>query len=496
MLTRGGCVLMLKEFDFDRDKSAYTHFSFSDLGDKLGRLKRIANSMEIPVLVIVDGWESSGKGYMISKLIKDLEPRSSRVSVFSSPSANERDHPFLWRYWLKIPGKGELVVFDRSFYYELMSELDPDEETYQKIMQDVKAMEKQLIDDGTIVIKFFLHQTKETQTERIESLQEEEHASLLVGERDFTQNKAYDQYLNYFDRILTDSNYDFCPWYVLSSENSKACAKTLMGQVAISLTKGINRAIAREQKAETFVRDYQEVSRPLAGIDLNLSIEKKLYKKKLKTLQKEAGRLSFELYRKNIPVVLAFEGVDAAGKGGAIKRLTQSFDPRGYRVMSVGAPDETQDRYHYLWRFYQAMPRRAAMTIFDRSWYGRVLVERVEGFAHPEEWNRAYQEINEMERHMGHSNTLIMKFFIYIDKDEQLKRFKARQNDPDKMHKLTDEDWRNREKWDQYIAAMNEMLVRTHTTHAPWVIVEGMDKRFARIKVLESFIEQAEKYLN
>ncbi|HHX55006.1 MAG TPA: hypothetical protein GX705_01500, partial [Clostridiales bacterium] len=202
-----------------------------------------------------------------------------------------------------------------------------------------------------------------------------------------------------------------------------------------------------------------------------------------------------QFYIKGIPCVLAFEGMDAAGKGGAIERLTRYMDPRGYEVIPTSAPDETEISYNYLWRFYRDFPNKGRISIFDRSWYGRVMVERIEGFAEEAEWKRAYNEINQMEKHLNNFGTLVLKFFVCIDKDEQLERFKDREQEANKLYKITDEDWRNRDKWDEYIIAMNEMLVRTNTEYAPWIIVEGNDKQHARLKVLEKFIEYGRKIL-
>ena len=201
--------------------------------------------------------------------------------------------------------------------------------------------------------------------------------------------------------------------------------------------------------------------------------------------------LHSELDSRRIPVVLGFEGWDAGGKGGAIKRLTEAMDPRGYVVNPTAAPSAVEKNHHYLWRFWKA----GHVAIFDRTWYGRVMVERIEGFCTKEEWQRAYKEINDMEAHLAHSGAIVLKFWMHIDKDEQERRFKERMENPEKQWKITDEDWRNREKWDQYEEAVNEMVIRTSTSYAPWIIVEGNDKYYARIKVLESVVNAIERRL-
>lgn len=194
-------------------------------------------------------------------------------------------------------------------------------------------------------------------------------------------------------------------------------------------------------------------------------------------------------------MVLGFEGCDAGGKGGAIKRLTEAMDPRGYVVNPTAAPSAVEKNHHYLWRFWKDMPKAGHVAIFDRTWYGRVMVERIEGFCTKEEWQRAYKEINDMEAHLAHSGAIVLKFWMHIDKDEQERRFKERMENPEKQWKITDEDWRNREKWDQYEEAVNEMVIRTSTSYAPWIIVEGNDKYYARVKVLESVVTAIERRL-
>ena len=206
---------------------------------------------------------------------------------------------------------------------------------------------------------------------------------------------------------------------------------------------------------------------------------KKLYQQRLETLQ-------YELFRKKRSVIIIFEGWDAAGKGGDIHRLVEELNPRLYRVVPVGSPNDTEKAHQYLWRFCDAIPLAGHITIFDRSWYGRVLVERVEGFCTEEEWRRAYREINEFEKILVDAGAIIFKFWLQIDKETQLERFESRQNDPEKNWKITEDDWRNRNKWDDYKVAVDEMLQKTSTTGAPWIIIESRDKRYSRAKVLKT----------
>jgi polyphosphate kinase 2 (PPK2 family) len=231
----------------------------------------------------------------------------------------------------------------------------------------------------------------------------------------------------------------------------------------------------------------------LKKTDVSLSLSKSEYLKKLESKQARIQELHHELYRLRIPLVIVYEGWDASGKGGNIRRLTEKMDPRGYEVIPVSAPNDVEKAHHYLWRFWTEFPKAGHVTIFDRSWYGRVLVERVEGFCTQTDWKQAYNEINEMEDNFRHFGSIVLKFWVHIDKDEQLKRFKAREENPHKRWKLHEEDWRNREKWDLYEEAAEEMFLRTHAPKSPWTIIEGNCKRYARIKALNVVIEAIEK---
>jgi polyphosphate kinase 2 (PPK2 family) len=230
-------------------------------------------------------------------------------------------------------------------------------------------------------------------------------------------------------------------------------------------------------------------------VDLSLKLDQKEYEQQLKRLQATVYLQGLEVYRRQRPVVLVFEGWDAAGKGGAIKRVTEKLDPRAYVVHTIAAPSGDDKSHHYMYRFWRRLPPAGQFAIFDRSWYGRVLVERVEGFARPDEWQRAYAEINEFERQLIARGTIICKFWLHLSPDEQLRRFEERQNVPYKAWKLTDEDWRNRARWPQYEEAADEMLLRTSTPAAPWTVVESEDKRFARIKVLRTVAQRLEDEL-
>lgn len=485
---------MLKKFEENKTKLRYDSFGVSELGTRLARLQRIAQSMNIPILIIVDGWESAGKGYVIKDLVRELNPKYFDVQVFDHATEDEEDYPFLHRFWIQIPKKGHVKVFDRSFYYELMSDLDLNEDELKKHIESIKGIEKTLYDDYTVILKLFLHIGKDSQKERIEEYQESESKSFYIDNHDLHQNEHYDEYLKHLSKVLELTDFEKTPWNIICSENMKSASKEALGLAIEKIEEGIERVVTARSGGVRLKRDYVPENKPLDEIDLKKSISDEEYDEKLKDLQNEVADLMLKYHSHGIPTVLVFEGVDAAGKDGAIARLIRYVDPRSTKVHAISSPDQTENSYNYLWRFYTRLPKRGRLGIFSRSWYGRVMVERVEGFAKENEWERAYDEMLQLEKEIYDFGGLVLKYFVVIDQDEQLKRFEAREEDLDKQYKITEEDWRNRDKWGVYIEAMNEMLDRTNVDYAPWVIVEGNDKQYARIKVLETFLDHAKKH--
>lgn len=483
---------MLKDFDFDQKDATLSGTKRSELGSELAALQRKLVDSESAMLIIVDGWESSGKGHILKDLTKELDPRYFEVNVFDDALDDNDKHPFLWRFARDLPGKGRIAFFDRSFYSELMNELKVDDDRLDHHLGYISFLERMLVADNTIVLKLFLHHSEKTMEKRIEKLKNDPYREFLITKDDEKQLRKYNKYLKHFDRIMEKTNFEASPWHVISSEDLKDASREAIRIASSTLKDHL------EQAAELPTSPIRSglKEKPLEKIDLEAAITEEEYEAQLEKLQEEAGELVYEMWLKKIPCVLVFEGTDAAGKGGAISRLTRLIDPRSYDVATTAAPTENESRYNYLWRFYQTFPIKGKMTIYDRSWYGRVLVERVEGFTPEYRWAAAYEEINEMEHNLVHDGLLIIKFLIVIDKEEQKKRFKDRENDPEKNYKLTAEDWRNHEKFEQYEEAMNEMVARTDTKDAPWIIVEGNQKEYARIKVLKEFISRARAFID
>ena len=465
---------------------------------RLAVLQRACKAAGMPVMIVFEGLGASGKGTQINRLIQAMDPRGFVVHAVNKESQEEAMHPFLWRFWTKIPPKGQIAVFDRSWYRTVLTDRFDQrtpEAALPQAFEDIRSFEEQLTSGGYVLIKLFLYISKEEQKKRFQKLLQTEETAWRVSKEDLQRNKRYQEYLDMNEEMLQKTDTDFAHWTIIEAEHRDFAAAKIMTVVANRLQAELDKQKNEEKKP--VIKDTGESesfrSGALSGVDLTKKLSRDEYKKRLQALQERIGFLHNELYRLRIPVVLGFEGWDAGGKGGAIKRLTSHLDPRGYLVHPTASPNDTERQYHYLWRFWKDMPKDGHITIFDRTWYGRVMVERIEGFCTKEEWKRAYREINEMEQHLVNAGAVVLKFWMQIDKDEQERRFRDRMNNPEKQWKITDEDWRNREKWDQYEVAVNEMLLRTSTSYAPWIIVEGNDKYYARVKVLETVIEAIEK---
>jgi len=465
----------------------------SRLGEKFAELQRELQKTKKSMLVIVDGWESSGRGYLLKDLTRELDPKNFEVSVFEESSIDESEHPYLYRYFIKAPNEGQIIFFDRSFYYDLFTDSSIKGERLENLIDDISFVEEALSNDDTLVVKFFLHQTKREMNKRIKKLEIDPYRHVRLDDRDYKQLKNYKDYYKHFDTILSRTNYTATPWNVLYVDGRKNTSRKALKLCIDQLTAFLDEKNTRESPELLDLPVAEHL--PLNQVDLSLSISEEDYDKELKKLQKKASDLLFQVYINNQSVIVAYEGTDAAGKGGNIERLTRRMDPRGYDVATVSAPKNDEFSRHYLWRFYRDLPTTGRMTIFDRSWYGRVLVERIEELTPEYRWKEAYSEINKMEHNLERQGYLILKYLIVIDKDEQLERFNDRAEDPKKQYKLTDEDWRNHERFDDYKQAMNEMVYYTSTDHARWKVVSGTDKKFARIAVLKDFIKELSAFI-
>ncbi len=491
---------MLEKIDLTKSlkKKEYKK-RMAKLESKIAFLQRELKNLGVPVMIVFEGFGAAGKGTQINRLIQALDPRGFTVYSTDAETKDEKMHPFLWRFWTKTPEKGRIAVFDRSWYRKLL--VDRYEKKTSKkeipiILEEISSFEKQLTDGGTLVMKFFLDISEREQKKRFHKLMEKKATSWRVSDKDLDRNKHFQDYLEMADEMLTKTDSDYAPWTIVEAEDDRYATVKILSTVAAAFEdryKKEKESKKKEREVDGRFDKSELNDSVLKKVDLSKKMEEKAYEKRLDELQKKLRLLHGKLYAKRIPVVLAFEGWDAGGKGGAIKRLTNALDPRGYTVNPTSSPNDIERAHHYLWRFWTKMPKDGHIAIFDRTWYGRVMVERIEGFCTTQDWQRAYKEINQMEQQLVNHGAVVLKFWLHIDKEEQAHRFQDRQDNPEKSWKITDEDWRNREKWDLYEKAVDEMLVRTSTADAPWIIVEGNDKLYARIKVLETVVNALEK---
>lgn len=452
---------------------------------KMGELQRKAKEMQVPILIIFEGLEASGKGASINEILLSLDPRGYKVISHSNPF-DLKNIPFK-QYWQYIPGKGEYHIFDQSWYYYALNEKN--EVTVR--CKEINQTEKTLIRSGMTIIKFFIYVSKEVQKKRYKKAMENPAQAWKVDKEAWKKYKEYDDIMKRWNDIIERTNNYNCEWNIICADDIRGARSEIFRIIVENLETKLN---APEIRPDDVILPYK-IPFSLDEVDLNKSLTKEEYKKRIGELQDKIYDLHHRIYINKIPVIIVYEGWDAGGKGGNIRRLVEKMDPRGYDVNPIAAPNDVERKKHYLWRFWRTIPSKGKVGIFDRSWYGRVMVERVEGFATKYQWKRAYTEIRDMERQWAQDGAVIIKFWIQISSEEQLKRFEERKNTPYKNWKITDEDWRNRDKWDQYKIAVEEMIARTSEEYAPWHIIPGNDKYYARVYALEIVVKTLEKRL-
>ena len=474
--------------------------AITPLKEKLSILQRTLRDLEIPVIIVIEGWNAAGITMSTKEIIQSLDPRGFTLHAMDKSTDEERARPFMWRFWVKTPSKGRIALFARSWYSRALAE-KLSSVGWKKSLKDeinsIAIFERQLSDSGVIIIKFFLHISKDEQKLRLLERERNPLTAWLVTPNIWEFHHNYDTYHPIIDEFIEKTDTDYAPWHIIEATDRKYA----IFRVYSILVKNLEKRIAAEGENRSRKGKQKNISRPQKNPVPRRSSATKSYSKEecqalLGNLQIEMLELNYLLFKRKIPFIIVYEGWDAAGKGGNITRLSRYINPLGYDVLPVSAPNDYESQHHYLWRFIRNYPKAGHFAIYDRSWYGRVLVERVEGLCSESEWQRSYQEINEMEQdYIESSGGGIVKFWLEISKEEQLKRFHQREKDPLKQYKITDDDWRNREKWDLYDAAVDEMLARTNTPHAPWIVIESDNKWYARVKALKEVIRHAEKLL-
>ncbi len=458
----------------------------------------LASAKRFPVILLVAGVDGSGKSETVNTLNEWMDPRHIQTVGLDAPSDEERERPHMWRYWRALPPKGKIGIFDGSWYTwpileraygrSKTSDLDQD-------MARVARFEQMLIHEGALVLKFWMHLGKDVQRKRLKGLEKDPKTRWRVTERDWEHFERYDTFRQVSERALRATSTADAPWIVVEATDPRYQRLTVGKVLLEALRARLDTPAAAPTSLAAEPRVAVDQVNVLKALDLTQRLDKQDYEEALLTYQGRLTRLTRHSNFRKHSVVLAFEGMDAAGKGGGIRRITQALDARLYQIHPVAAPTEEERAQPYLWRFWRYLPRRGKVAIFDRSWYGRVLVERVEGFCSEADWRRAYSEINEFEDQIVRSRSILLKFWLSVSLDEQLRRFQERQDTPFKRFKITDEDWRNREKWPAYEAAVCEMLDRTSTEIAPWTLVERENKYFGRIKMLRTICKRLEDEL-
>jgi polyphosphate:AMP phosphotransferase len=475
----------------------------------LGAQLELLELKRFPVIVLVNGVDGAGKGETVHVLGEWLDPRHVRTRAFGDRTEDERMRPPMWRFWQALPPKGKIGILFGSWYSEpivgrVLGKLK--ETDLAAEIDAIRSFEKLLIDDGAVIVKLWFHLSKKGQKKRLRELESNELTSWRVTAADWRNHKHYDEFAVVNERVLRETSTGHAPWVVIDGtdanyraltagrallaamrrrlDTEKAAAKKKNGKAA----KGGN---AREPVAS--VLDTVDTAGILRDLPFKERLSKEKYETKIVRVQGRLATLSRSPRMKKHGVAVVFEGMDAAGKGGAIRRVTGALDARLYNVIPIAAPTDEERAQPYLWRFWRHVPRKGQVVLYDRSWYGRVLVERVEGFASEEAWTRAYREINEFEEQLVAGGLVVVKIWLAITKAEQMKRFKERETTPYKQFKITDEDWRNRKKWDDYVVAASDMIDRTSTSLAPWTVIEANDKHLARVRTIETICERMEE---
>lgn len=453
--------------------------------------QRHARARGLPVMLLINGVAGAGKGELVNQLLEWLDSRGVQTHVFWDETDEEKQRPRWWRYWRVMPKAGEIGILFGGWYAQLIADrmqgrLSDDGMTGE--LERIRESEHMLVKDGVLLVKFWFHLPAGEQARRVAKRRKDPQSHWHMAPETAKQANHYDEFIDTATRVVRETDTGEAPWYMVEATDRQfrdlAAGKTLLRAIDTRLRAGSGQPLAEVSHAPA-LPDAASARRTIVDhVDPDLALDKSEYHKHKKKLDAEINRLGWQAFKARHSVVVLFEGWDAGGKGGAIRRLTEALDARLYRVIPIAAPNDEEAAHHYLWRFWRQVPRDGYWAIFDRSWYGRVLVERVEGYAAQPEWARAYHEINTFEEQLAEHGITLLKFWLNISPDEQLRRFEAREETPHKQHKITPDDWRNREHWDDYKAAVNEMVIRTSTEYAPWHIIPANDKRYARIEVM------------
>jgi AMP-polyphosphate phosphotransferase len=457
----------------------------------------LAQQARFPVIIVIGGVEGAGKSEAVNILSEWMDPRHLHVHAFPDASDEERERPPMWRFWRALPPKGKIGILFGAWHTQPIVDrvlgAITDAELDQRIT-DVHRFERMLADEGALVLKFWFHITEKQQKKRLDDLASDPRTAWRVTEHERTFAKLYPRFSRVAERFTRATSTAEAPWIVVASHDDRYRNLTVGTTLLSALRARLDDTAAKRAPERTppLLPPLDKVT-VLRALKLDQPMTRDTYERELDRWQGRLALLSRDKRFKRTSVVTVFEGNDAAGKGGAIRRITAALDARSYQGVAIAAPTEEERAQPYLWRFWRHIPRHGRVLLFDRSWYGRVLVERVEGFCSEADWMRAYPEINDFEKQLVDHSVVVVKLWLAIDEKTQLARFEHRQQTAFKRFKITDEDWRNRTKWDAYETAVCDMIDRTSTQFAPWTLVEANNKYFARVKVLKTLVRAIER---
>ena len=474
-------------------------------GELLAAQRALLEAARFPVIIVFAGVDGAGKGETVNLLHEWMDPRWLVARAFGKPSEEERERPDYWRYWLALPPAGRIGLFLSSWYSKPV--LDAayrriDSGTFDQHLDAIVEFEKALADDGALILKFWMHLGRNQQRKRLKSLEKNPLTRWRVSKLQWKHWRMYDRFVDAAERAIQRTSTGQAPWRIVEGVDEPyrnlAVGRSIRDAIRARLADAENEVRLRRTARRAAAPPERRATRRatvLSRLDMSGVVAKGAFERRLEKYQGRLNALQRDASREGFSTILLFEGWDAAGKGGAIRRVTAALDARDYQVIPIASPTDEERAHHYLWRFWRHLPRAGRLTIFDRSWYGRVLVERVEGFATREEWMRAYAEINRFEQQLAEHDAVIVKYWLHVTPGEQLRRFRAREKSPYKQWKLTEEDWRNRRKWREYELAVDEMVERTSTRIAPWTLVPANDKYFARLDILRTVCSRLDKAL-
>jgi polyphosphate:AMP phosphotransferase len=450
------------------------------------------------VVILVNGVDGAGKGETVNLLNEWMDPRHIRTRAFGPPGDDARQRPEMWRYWKALPPKGRIGILFGSWYTDPILQRVMGHEKrarFDRRLERIRHFERMLVAEGVLLIKLWFHLSKKAQSRRLRQLSAHKSTAWRVGDGEWKHHKRYGEFITACEEALRETATGEAPWDVIDGSDAEYRALTTGRLLADRIAARLAGKRVKLSPPPPPPEPPIDGKTLLAALDYSHHLGHKAYKHKLEKLQADIAQLTRSKAMRERSLVLAFEGMDAAGKGSTIRRITTALDARYYRVIPIAAPTEEERAQPYLWRFWRHVPGHGHVTIFDRSWYGRVLVERVEGYAAEPDWMRAYSEINEFEDQLVEAGAIVVKFWLAITRAEQLRRFRAREEISFKRYKIGAEDWRNRRKWPAYEAAVADMVERTSTAAAPWHIVASDDKHYARIAVLEMLRDCLKKQL-